>query len=89
MSFRNDTLIKKVRKPRKCDWCREMIEAGHPAVKVAGISWDGDFSAVTMHPECHAAEARWWKLPHNYGVEGWPDERMPRGSEFYREGREP
>ena len=82
MSFRLDTPIKKIRKARPCAWCAELLEAGQPAVKVSGIGYEGDFFSAVFHPECNAAEIRWWRLPINHHEESWPEERMPRGSEF-------
>ena len=49
------TWIKKTKKPHRCMWCAQVIEAGSAATYNAGV-FDGDFSAYHMHPECEAAK---------------------------------
>ena len=47
-----DAKTVKIRKPRPCDFCGEMLEKGQPAV-----TWtyaDQGLQSVSLHPECHA-----------------------------------
>jgi len=55
MTFTTERVIAKVRKERKCEACRQAIEVGSPAIDWSGTT-DGDFSHVSFHPECRAAE---------------------------------
>jgi hypothetical protein len=67
MSFHKETHVKRTRRSRRCNWCREWIDYGEPSVAVAG-NYDGDFYSASYHPECSAAISRWSKR------EGWGDE---------------
>lgn len=42
------------RKPHRCAWCPEPIEAHQQAVTRAYI-WEGDFHHEYLHPECFEA----------------------------------
>lgn len=42
------------RKPHRCAWCGEKIDAGENAQYRAFI-WEGDFGTDYMHPECYEA----------------------------------
>lgn len=55
MSFYRETEIKGVRKARPCGGCGKLVEAGYPAVDLAG-HYDGDFWSATYHAECRKAE---------------------------------
>lgn len=48
--------VERTRKYARCQWCSEELEKLKPSVTVSGI-WDGDFSTMRLHTECHAA----WK----------------------------
>lgn len=54
MSFFHEQSVKRSRKKRRCDWCWEAIEIGHP---YESYRWSdgGDVGEVRMHPECLAA----------------------------------
>ena len=49
--------VKRTQRVRKCAWCGERIGTGEPST-VINAMWDGDFSAVRMHPECQAGWSR-------------------------------
>jgi hypothetical protein len=42
------------RKPHRCIWCGEPIEAGTEYIRQCG-KYDGDFQANEYHPGCFAA----------------------------------
>lgn len=44
----------KCRKPHRCVWCGELIEAGQYAQYTVGVC-DNDFQTDYMHPECVVA----------------------------------
>jgi hypothetical protein len=46
--------IKASRIAKRCDWCSEMVEVGHPKVSYRWV--DGrDVGTCNMHPECFDA----------------------------------
>lgn len=45
------------RKKYTCEWCGQRIDIGEPRAGWKGV-YDGDFSEVTMHPECFDAYTR-------------------------------
>jgi hypothetical protein len=57
MTFVSERKVGAVRKARPCVGCNQRIEAGEQAITWAGMT-EGDFGAVTYHPECRAAEIR-------------------------------
>ena len=44
-------IIKKTRKPHRCEWCYQPIEVGAQAYHYTGV-FDGEFQNWYMHPEC-------------------------------------
>jgi hypothetical protein len=79
MSFESRTNIKSCRKPKRCYWCGEWIEAGEPCVARAGV-WEGDFYSDRVHPECDKATGDWWKTFGKHEYEGPEEGSMKRGS---------
>lgn len=77
MSFHSETLVKRTRRTRKCDWCWQHIQKGDPSVATSGI-FEGDFYQGRYHPECNAAALRWYQHHQCWG-ESMPEERMERG----------
>jgi hypothetical protein len=53
MSFCSSRWIKATRKPHRCGWCDEIIEAGSSSRYDTGIA--EDFFACHYHPECAQA----------------------------------
>jgi hypothetical protein len=52
--FSSDRKINRTRKPHRCIWCSQIIEAGSAAFYYAGV-WEGDFCCGHFHPECNKA----------------------------------
>jgi hypothetical protein len=75
--FQSVREVKSNRKPRRCDWCGELVEVGAAAVVISG-KWDGDFYTFRSHPECRTASAAWWKA-HPREDEGPEPGTMLRG----------
>lgn len=83
MSFRQDKVIRKSRKARKCEWCNEELPVGSYQVMTSGACGDtgwcswGPYWRSYLHPECWRAEAAFWKYdPHS---EGWMGVIWTRG----------
>lgn len=53
--------IVKVRKPRQCEGCGQMLNKGDQALVYSG-KFDGDFGHFTLHQECREAELAWNKM---------------------------
>lgn len=69
MSWTSDVQrVKAARKPHRCYWCGERIEAGQPYLRWFSRS-DGPYT-TRVHPECEAAWQRAIKLDdeYRYGV---------------------
>ena len=77
MSFHNETLVKKTRRAKRCNWCSERIEKGESSVVTSGV-YDGDFYRGRYHPECSAAITRYYTANKCWGEE-MPDWAMNRG----------
>lgn len=60
--------IVKVRKPRQCAGCCQMIGKGEQALTYSG-KFDGEFGSFTLHPECRVAELAWNKMAGTYNDE--------------------
>lgn len=55
MSHQGDTeFIAAARKPHRCDWCGQAIEAGQPYARWRWFN-GGDAGTCRTHPECRAA----------------------------------
>ena len=70
-NFFSEKLIKKSRKPHKCECCYSSIPIGQPYISGAGV-YDNDFFTVKMHEQCrkiHSSEAN-----KSYWGEGIPFE---------------
>ena len=85
-----DKLIARTRKPHRCVWCGEPIEAGSRARFCSGV-YEGYFYSDDYHPECsHAWQsvAREW----DYEFDPWrqargrTDDNADAGSMFTPEG---
>ena len=59
MSFFREKAIKATRKNHHCKCCQRNIEAGSPAIYMAGLTEDGDMWAGHAHLECRKAECKW------------------------------
>lgn len=57
--------IVKVRKPRQCGGCCQMIEKDEQALTYSG-KFDGEFGSFTLHPDCREAELAWNKMTGTY-----------------------
>ena len=55
MTFSDHRRMKRTRKPYRCVWCGERIDAGQPCDVVSGITEDNEMASVRYHPECYAA----------------------------------
>ena len=53
MTFHAETIIRKTRKPHRCEHCQSTIPAGSACWKEAGV-WEGDFYAGYSHLDCLA-----------------------------------
>lgn len=53
MTFHAETIIRKTRKPHRCEHCQSTIPAGSACWKEAGV-WEGDFYAGYSHLDCIA-----------------------------------
>jgi len=64
------------RKPHRCEWCDEQIEAGTKARRRVYVL-NGDLADGRMHPECYAASLtlEWFELE-----DGWTPGDYARGS---------
>jgi hypothetical protein len=82
VSFSNEWTVKAGRVQKTCCACPIKIEIGQPAVHWTGMT-DGDFAAVSYHPECRAAEIAFNNLRGTYGDE-WDslDEMEPEDREW-------
>ena len=69
MSFFRETQIKATRKPHHCQCCQKQIEAGSPAIYMAGLTEDNDLWAGHAHVECREAECAWNSERGTYGDE--------------------
>jgi hypothetical protein len=47
--------VKRSRKRRRCCWCGESVEVGHPYMSYR-YREGRDHGTVTLHPECRAAQ---------------------------------
>lgn len=66
-----------VRKPHRCVWCAERINAGEPA-QYRAYKFDGDLGSDWMHPECYGAMQR---FPDQTDLmDGWTPGDFARGS---------
>lgn len=68
----------KLRVPRACEWCGELIERSEVAV-VRVYRFDGDFVDARMHPECHEAMRRYYALPDTHPNDCFDGGGMKRG----------
>lgn len=59
MGFFNERKIKATRKDHRCECCQKPINAGSPAIYMAGLTEDDDLWAGHAHVECRAAECAW------------------------------
>ena len=57
MTFHAETIIRKTRKPHRCEYCQSTIPAGSACRKEAGV-WEGDFYAGYGHLDCRL-ELQW------------------------------
>jgi hypothetical protein len=55
MTFSSHTHVKRTRKPFRCVWCGEQIEAGQSCDILSGKTEYGDMGTDRYHPECFAA----------------------------------
>ena len=55
MTFSAHTHVTRTRKPYRCVWCGEMIDAGQPCDVLSGKSEWGDMGSDRYHTECFAA----------------------------------
>lgn len=69
------TDVRQTRRPHRCEWCGEMIEAGSRAHHRV-YRFDG-FCSEYMHPECAEAMR---ELPSEYWEDGWSAGQFRRGS---------
>jgi hypothetical protein len=77
VTFSNEWTVKAGRVRKTCLACPVKIDIGQPAVNWAGMN-DGDFTAVSYHPECRAAEIAFNELRGTYGDDwGGLDEMEP------------
>ncbi len=82
MTFSNECTVKAGRVQKTCFACPAKIEIGQPAVHWTGMS-DGDFAAVSYHPECRAAEIAFNELRGTYDDDwGGLDEMEPEDREW-------
>ncbi len=70
MSMYSEREVKSIRKARPCDSCAKTIEAGKPALVIAGVV-GGDFWSGTWHHDCRHAEVELNKLHGVYDGEDW------------------
>lgn len=55
MTFSTHAYVKRTRKPFRCVWCGEMIDAGQPCDVLIGLTEDCEIASNRYHPECYAA----------------------------------
>lgn len=60
--------VARTRKPHRCEWCFETIEAGGAAEYHVCIS-GGEFCSYYLHPEC--SEALWEEAHSEGGSDEW------------------
>ena len=77
MSFHNETIVKKTRRAKRCNWCSERIGKGDPSVVTSGV-YEGNFYQGRYHPECSAAITRYYTENECWGEE-MPEWQMNRG----------
>ena len=62
MTFSDHRRVKRTRKPYRCVWCGERIDAGQSCDVVSGTTEDNEIASMRWHPECYAALSR---LPYD------------------------
>lgn len=77
MSDINNTTRPVAKKPHKCIWCGETIEAKTQYVRWTGV-FEGDFQSNAYHPECHAAAA----TERDFWEDGFEPYSFARGTTF-------
>jgi len=67
------------RKPHRCEWCDERINAGEPA-HYRAYKFEGDFMYGHSHPECWEAMGELLSSPYWNAEDTWTPGDWLRGS---------